>query len=210
MLGLDTLITFIAASALLTLAPGPDNIFVLLQSAMHGRRAGVIVTLGLCTGLIAHTLAVSLGIAVIFQVSALAFTLLKVAGAIYLLYLAWQSIRAAASHISDENQPVLGSWSLYRRGVLMSSSNPKLAIFFMAFLPQFADPAAGSLSLQLAQLGLVFILVAFCVMGMIALLAAGLSGWLRESPRGQVLINRLAGVVFIGLAVKLVTAEQHS
>lgn len=208
MLSYETLAAFILASTLLSFAPGPDNIFVLMQSAMHGRKAGVIVTLGLCTGLVGHTIAVTLGVAAIFQVSAVAFTALKVVGAVYLLYLAWMSFKAAASKIPVSEQPRLSRLSLYKRGILMSSTNPKLAIFFMAFLPQFADPAGGSLSLQLLLLGGVFILVGFTVMSLIALLSGSLSHWLKNSELGQSVINKLAGVVFLGLALKLATSER--
>ncbi|HEY5931038.1 MAG TPA: LysE family translocator, partial [Burkholderiales bacterium] len=99
MIPLDSVLVFFTASALLALAPGPDNIFVLTLSALHGRKAGLLVTLGLCTGLVGHTLAVALGIAALFQASAIAFAALKIAGACYLLYLAWGAFRASASPI---------------------------------------------------------------------------------------------------------------
>ncbi len=98
---METVATFFAASVILALAPGPDNIFVLTQSALHGKISGLWVTLGLCTGLVVHTTAVVLGVAVIFQVSAVAFTLLKVVGAGYLLYLAWHAFRATATRIAS-------------------------------------------------------------------------------------------------------------
>ena len=208
MLSYETLLAFIVASTLLSFAPGPDNIFVLMQSAIHGRKAGVIVTLGLCTGLIGHTIAVTLGVAAIFQVSVVAFTALKVIGAAYLIYLAWLSFKAAASKLPGSEQPKLSNFALYKRGILMSTTNPKLAIFFMAFLPQFADPAAGSLSMQLLMLGGVFILVGFSVMSFIAMLSGSLSTWMRDSVLGQSVINKLAGVVFLGLAIKLATSER--
>src|SRR5690554_6655222 len=97
MMPVEAIVTFVIASALLGIAPGPDNIFVLTQSALYGKKAGVLVTLGLCTGLIVHTTAVAFGVAVIFQTSAVAFTTLKVIGAIYLLFLAWQAFRASKS-----------------------------------------------------------------------------------------------------------------
>jgi threonine/homoserine/homoserine lactone efflux protein len=99
MIPLDTLAAFFLASVLLALSPGPDNIFVLTQSALYGKLAGISVTMGLCTGLIVHTLAVTFGVAVIFQTSAMAFAALKICGAGYLLYLAWQAFRASAAPI---------------------------------------------------------------------------------------------------------------
>lgn len=208
MLSSETLITFSVASVLLSFAPGPDNIFVLLQSAIHGRKAGILITLGLCTGLLGHTIAVTWGVAAIFQVSVVAFTTLKIVGAAYLIYLAWQAFRAGADKVSKGAQPKLSNIQLYKRGVLMSIANPKLAIFFMAFLPQFADPSADSLSLQLLLLGLIFILIGFLVMSFIALLSGSISRILQRSDKAQSMMNKLTGVVFVGLALKLIATER--
>ena len=105
MLSLETITTFLAASILLALAPGPDNLFVLTQSALHGRLPGLLVVFGLCTGLLVHTLAVVCGLAVLFQVSAAAFVTLKLLGAGYLIYLAWQAFRASAARLEIAGQP---------------------------------------------------------------------------------------------------------
>lgn len=201
----EILATFFAASVLLALAPGPDNIFVLTQSALRGKGSGLIVTLGLCTGLLVHTTAVALGVAVIFQASALAFTLLKLVGAGYLLYLAWQAFRVSATKIQATGNGELGSGRLYRRGIIMNITNPKISIFFLAFLPQFADPSRGPMTLQLLLLGGLFILATILVFGGIALLAGTLGEWLNRSEKTQRLMNRVAGSVFVGLALKLAT-----
>jgi threonine/homoserine/homoserine lactone efflux protein len=208
MIPLDTLATFFVASVLLALAPGPDNIFVLTQSALRGKRAGLLVTSGLCTGLVVHTTAVAFGVAVIFQASAVAFTALKLFGAGYLLYLAWHAFRASAQTISSGNQNRLNHAKLYRRGIIMNVTNPKVSIFFLAFLPQFADPARGSLNLQMMMLGGVFIISTVLVFGGIALLAGSIGQWLNRSPKIQVIMNRTAGMVFVGLALKLATVKQ--
>ena len=209
MLSIEIILAFVAASCLLALAPGPDNIFVLTQSAMHGRKAGLLITLGLCTGLIVHTVAVALGVAVIFQASALAFTALKLIGAAYLLYLAWGAFRAAAADINtDKKQAALSDATLYKRGIIMNITNPKVAIFFLAFLPQFADPSSGSITTQLLLLGALFIMSALVVFSLIAVLSGSLNTWLTQSDSAQETINRLAGLVFVGLALKLATAEK--
>lgn len=195
---------FISASIALSLAPGPDNIFVLMQSALHGRRAGVLVTLGLCTGLLFHTAAVVLGVAALVQTSALAFTLLKLIGAAYLLYLAWGAFRATPAGLAGGSAPALSDAALYRRGIIMNLSNPKVAIFFLAFLPQFADPARGPVSVQVMICGLVFIVCALVVFCGIAWGSGFLGDCLRRSPRAAVLLNRVAGIVFVGLALRLV------
>ncbi len=207
-LSLETLLAFGMASVLLALAPGPDNIFVLTQSAMHGKASGLMVTLGLCTGLLVHTTAVAFGVAVIFQASALAFTVLKLAGAGYLLYLAWQAFRASAAAIKTGTNGRLTFGKLYQRGIIMNVTNPKVSIFFLAFLPQFADPARGSLPLQLICLGGVFILATVVVFGGIAWLAGSLGQWLIKNEKAQIIMNRVAGVVFVGLAVKLASTTR--
>ena len=119
MLPLDTVLTFFVTALMLALAPGPDIIFVLTQSALYGMRAGVATTLGLISGLCFHTTIVAVGVAGIFMTSPLAFTLLTVVGAAYLLYLAWLSFRA---HLQESR--FLGYWGLYRRGVIMNITIP--------------------------------------------------------------------------------------
>lgn len=208
MLSIDTLMAFSLTCVLLGLSPGPDNIFVMLQSALQGRKAGVIVTLGLGTGLLGHTLAVTFGLAAIFQVSAVAFTVLKTLGVVYLLYLAWQAFKAGRSRLDNQGQQKLSAMALYKRGVLMSSTNPKLAIFFMAFLPQFTDPSAGNLSLQLLLLGLIFTLVGCLVMSLIALLSGSIKHLMVNSPSAESIIHKLSAMVFVGLAVKLVFTQR--
>lgn len=208
MIPLDVLGTYFLACLVLAIAPGPDNLFVLTQSALQGRKAGLLVVTGLCTGLLFHTTAVALGVAVIFKTSELAFTLLKVAGAVYLLYLAWGAFKSGATTIEGKSNPVLNSGQLYRRGIFMNVTNPKVSIFFLAFLPQFASPARGSLGWQMLELGLVFILSAILVFGAIALAAGSLGEWLNRSSRVQRMINWLAGTIFIGLAVKLLLTER--
>lgn len=208
MIPLETLLTFLTASILLALAPGPDNIFVLTQSALSGRSAGIAVMFGLCTGLIGHSAAVALGVAVLFQTSVVAFTALKCIGAGYLLYLAWQAFRAPAGRIERKAGAPLNRWKLYGRGIVMNITNPKVSIFFLAFLPQFADPRRGPVAIQILLLGGVFILATIVVFGSIALLAGTLGQWLNRSGRAQRFLNKVAGTVFLGLALKLATTAQ--
>lgn len=143
MLPVETLGAFFAASVVMGLAPGPDILFVLTQSALYGARAGFATTCGLITGLFVHITAVSLGVAALFQSSETAFNVLKFAGAAYLLYLAWLSFRSGTSKAALQKAQFPGYGTLYRRGVIMNITNPKVTLFFLAFLPQFADPRAG-------------------------------------------------------------------
>lgn len=208
MIPIETLALFLTASVALALAPGPDNIFVLTQSALHGRKAGILVTLGLCTGLLVHTAAVSLGVAAIFQTSALAFNLLKIVGALYLLYLAVQAFRAGATQLDQEGQTKLAWQKLYTRGIIMNITNPKVAVFFLAFLPQFADPAIGSITVQMLMFGALFIVTTLLVFGAVAWFAGFFGEWLKRSEKAQIMMNRVAGTVFTGLALRLALSER--
>lgn len=175
MLPLETLGAFFVTAIVMGLAPGPDNIFVLTQSALYGFRAGIVTTLGLMTGLFGHTAAVALGVAALFQTSEMAFMVLKCAGAAYLLYLAWLSFRSGASRAWLEQSTFPGYWALYRRGVIMNITNPKVTLFFLAFLPQFAKPELGNVPLQIVTLGLLFQLATLAVFGGVSFLGrAGL------------------------------------
>jgi threonine/homoserine/homoserine lactone efflux protein len=208
MLSIEPLSSFFIISLFLAIAPGPDNIFVLTQSALRGRLAGLMVTLGLCTGLLAHTAAVTLGVAAVFQASATAFIALKLVGAAYLLYLAWQAFRTASSTLKMGKDSGLSAWQLYRRGIIMNITNPKVSIFFLAFLPQFSDPKLGPISTQMISLGAVFMLATLLMFGCIALLAGSLGHWLQHSQKSQRLMHRVAGTVFAMLAIKLVTTTR--
>ena len=208
MLSIETFSAFFLASVLLALAPGPDNVFVLTQSALHGKFSGLIVVLGLCTGLLVHTGAVAFGVAVIFQASTMAFVILKIIGAGYLLYLAWQIFRASPEQIHIKGDQNKSLSTLYRRGIIMNVTNPKVSIFFLAFLPQFADPARGSISLQMIALSGIFIIATILVFGTVALIGGALGDWLNRSERAQKAMNWVAGTVFVGLALKLATTER--
>jgi len=208
MIPTDAMMVFFAASLLLAIAPGPDNIFVLTQSAMCGRVAGLAITLGLCTGLIVHTLLVTFGVAVIFQTSAVAFTALKLVGAAYLLYLGWQAFRASGQDLQARVASPLSLLQFYRRGIFMNVTNPKVSVFFLAFLPQFTDASRGSLSLQMITLGGLFIVATVIVFGTISLLAGTLGQWLARSSRAQKVLNRITGTVLVLLALRLAMAER--
>lgn len=202
-MSVETAISFFLASLLLALVPGPDNIFVVTHSAMRGREAGLAVVMGLCSGLLVHTAAVALGIAVIFQTSDWAFILLKTLGALYLLYLAWQTLHADSFNLNQraEHRPSL-AWS-YRRGVMMNLTNPKVSLFFLAFLPQFVQAAGTTVSAQIMLLGGLFIIATIVVFGSLAVLAGKVADCLKHSHRFQQGLNRIAAVIFILLATKL-------
>lgn len=208
MLTYDLALSFFGIAVLLALAPGPDNLFVLMQSAMWGRASGLAVVLGLCTGLIGHTLAVAVGLAAVFAASETAFTVLKLAGALYLLYLAWGAFRAQGRAHSREQPQKSTAGALFRRGIIMNLTNPKVSLFFLAFLPQFTSPARGSVALQTLSLGALFMLATLLVFGMLAWFSGALGERIQKSHTAQRVLNRLAGVVFLGLAVKLALSNR--
>ena len=204
----ETLGAFFVAAVLLGLAPGPDILFVLTQSALYGARAGISTMFGLLTGICGHTAAVALGVAALFQTSELAFSLLKFAGAAYLLYLAWLSFRSGASVANLQKSSFPGLWALYRRGVIMNITNPKVTLFFLAFLPQFADPARGSIPLQIVIFGMTFQFASLLVFGAVSILAGKIAERFNSSVRAQLILNRVAGCVFVVLAAGLVFASR--
>ena len=216
---LQSLIAFFGVAVLLALSPGPDNLFVLMQSVQRGWRVGIAVVVGLCLGVVVHTTAVALGLAAVFAASSVAFTMLKWCGAAYLAYLAWGAWRAPVSDAKSASgaQPERASSNqidskellvMVRRGVVMNLTNPKVLIFFLAFLPQFADPAIGPVGPQIFVFGAVFILAAFLVFGAIAVFSGAFGNLLLRSPKAQFWLNKITAIVFLGLAVKLATAQR--
>mgnify|MGYP003605471337 FL=1 len=214
---LETLVAFFGVSVLLGLSPGPDNVFVLIQSAQRGWRLGLAVVLGLCLGIVVHTLAVALGLAAVFAASEVAFSVLKWCGAAYLVYLAigaWRApvsvndsalADAAASKASASGAELL---KMVGRGFVINLINPKVLIFFLAFLPQFANPALGPVAPQIFVFGAVFILSTFLVFGSIAIFSGVFGNLLLRSEKAQWWLNKLTAIVFVGLALRLATSQR--
>ena len=201
-LSIETIIAFVTASVVLSLVPGPDNLFVMSHSALKGWRIGFYITLGLCTGLIGHTVLVAIGVSVIFQTSAIAFNGLKIIGACYLLYLAWLSVQNKELNLggTDKNST---NRSYYFTGVIMNLANPKVALFFLVFLPQFVNTSNDNVTIQIFLLGLLFILSALCVFTSIAYLASFLEDILKKSKKVNKSLNLLAALIYITLAINL-------
>ena len=199
----DLLLVFFVTACLLAVAPGPDNIFVLTQSLVYGSRAGLLVILGLCTGLVLHTALVTLGLAALIASSASLLLLIKLIGAAYLLYLAGQNWQASRQPQAKAAALKLGDWQLYRRGIIMNATNPKVGMFFLAFLPQFVDVSYGPVSRQMVLLGMLFILSTLLVFGGIALIAGQLGKGLEEFGSTRIRFMRLVSVVFVLLALNL-------
>jgi len=201
-LSTETIIAFVTASVVLSLVPGPDNLFVMSHSALKGWKVGFYITLGLCTGLIGHTVLVAIGVSVIFQTSAIAFNGLKILGAFYLLYLALLSVQNKELNLGGTEKNTTNR-SYYFTGVIMNLTNPKVALFFLVFLPQFVNTSNNNVTIQIFLLGLLFILSALCVFTSIAYLSSFLEGVLKKSRTLNKNLNMLAALIYIALAVNL-------
>ncbi|MGX1982810.1 threonine/homoserine/homoserine lactone efflux protein [Thermolongibacillus altinsuensis] len=155
--------SFLGVAILLTLMPGPDILFVITQSISQDKKAGIATALGLCSGLIVHITAATLGISTIIYQSALAFTVIKYTGAAYLLYLAWQSFKEKETGFAFNHNKPFKYPSLYKKGILMNLLNPKVSLFFLALLPQFVNKSMGHITLQMFILGIIFLVQALVI-----------------------------------------------
>jgi len=198
-----TVLSFLGVAVLLTLMPGPDNLFVLAQSISQGKKAGIATALGLCSGLIVHVAAAALGISAIIYQSAIAFAIVKYAGAAYLLYLAWKSFREKESGLTLNDQKSLNYRSLYKKGILMNILNPKVSLFFLALLPQFVDQSIGHVPIQMLVLGVVFMLQAIIIFIVISFFSEKVRNLLLKSPRISKRLNYIQGTLLgiIGLNI---------
>ncbi len=203
----DTLLAFLGISVLITLAPGPDNLMVIGQSLSRGRRAGLAFGLGCAAGCLTHIAWATLGIATLVRASAGLFLAIKLAGAAYLLWLGIQALRSGGSLRPAAGTPPQPWQRDLRRGFVANALNPKVALFFLAFLPQFADPARGSVSLQMLILGLVFAAQTSLIFGTMACAAGSIGHLLARRPSIGPWLDRLCGALFIGLAVRIASDD---
>src|SRR5215207_11625614 len=198
----ETMALFALASLALIVFPGPSVLYILARSFEGGRRAGLVSTLGVEAGGLEHVAAATLGLSALLASSAVAFGLVKYAGAAYLVWLGFSRLRSREA----PELPPAPHGRLFRQGVFVNVLNPKTALFFLAFLPQFVDPGAGSATLQILLLGLVFVVIAFCSDSMWALAAGTLGSWLRRS-RWYLGVKRwVTGTVCVGLGLSTVKA----
>ncbi|MDC9598861.1 LysE family translocator [Xenorhabdus anantnagensis] len=205
---IETLVTFISMSTFLCFLPGPDNILVLNQSVINGHKSGILITIGLCIGLVIHTSLASLGIAAIIQTNAVALEIIRLLGVFYLSYLAWEAFKAKPIHLADNNT-FYDKKKLIKKGLLMNLSNPKVIIFFLAFLPQFTTDNAINISdsLQLLYLGLIFVVIAFIVFALISYLSGFLNKMISNKPAIQTALNKTTCLIFIVLAINLFLSQ---
>ncbi|MDR2081759.1 MAG: LysE family translocator [Campylobacteraceae bacterium] len=211
MIDFETFWSFLAASIMLALAPGPDIIFVITQGITRGAKAAVTLAFGLSSGVIVHTALAALGVSVIFKTSETAFFILKTAGALYLFYLAYQAfihrnelVRAEA----EKNRKNLSAKKLFARGFFMNVLNPKVILFFLSLFPQFVKEENGFVALQMAQLGLIFMLSALAVFIFVGAFAGKASSALMQNPKFAKIANTVTACIFAAIAVKLIFSQR--
>ncbi|WP_438422458.1 LysE family translocator [Aquimarina macrocephali] len=198
----EILYTFVLATSALALSPGPDNIFVLMQSVVNGKKYGLAVVTGLMSGCIIHTTLVAFGVSAIIKQSEMLFFIIKLFGALYLFFLAYKVFRSEASvSLSENSMPKKSLGQLFKQGFVMNVLNPKVSIFFLAFFPGFLFSNTISNVVQFYILGFLFIVVSFVIFGLVAVLAGSIAEYLKKSSRIGVVLKWLQIIVFIGIGV---------
>ena len=197
----SNLLYFLSAAVMLTILPGPDMLFVIAQSISLGKKAGISVALGLCTGLIFHTIAAAFGISIIIYNSDVAFMILKYLGVAYLIFLAFMALKESTINLNINWQ--INKIHLYRKGILMNLLNPKVLLFFLAFLPQFVDQSDRNVSLQMVSLGIIFIIQAIIIFSIVSILASKISEKLITNKKFAKYLKWIkAGILlFIGISL---------
>lgn len=203
------LILFLTASLVVIVAPGPDNILVLTRGVTLGRRAALVSATGASVGLVTHSLFAAAGLSVLLARSAVAFSVVKYAGAAYLIYLGIRALVDRESFVLARGAAPVGLRSVFVQAVASNVLNPKIAVFFLAYLPQFADPAAGGAAPRLLALGLTFALLTWAIFSVIALFSGTLGAWLRTRPRLASGLGWLTGSVLVGLGLRLALPERR-
>lgn len=199
---MEELISFVIAVSLLAISPGPDNIFVLMQSVVHGKKYGLATIVGLMTGCIIHTVFLALGVSTIIKNNSFIFFGIKLFGALYLFFLAYKvfkssSVISISTHEIEKKSPV----QLFKVGFIMNVLNPKVTLFFLALFPGFLFSDSLSLSVQFFILGALFIVVSFIVFSVIALLGGAISKEIKKSKNIGIWLKWLQIIVFVSIAV---------
>lgn len=203
-----SIISFLGVAIALTLMPGPDNLFTLAQSIAKGKNAGIYTSLGLCTGLIVHITAATIGVTAIIYQSALAFTVVKYIGAAYLLFLAFKSFKEKGTSFDLKAENSLDYKALYKKGIIMNLLNPKLSLFFLAFFPQFINHENGHASLQMLVYGIVFLVQAFVIFMLISIFAGKVGYFLGKNPSLSKKINIIQGSLFALIGLKIAFSQK--
>jgi threonine/homoserine/homoserine lactone efflux protein len=194
---------FLATSIAITVAPGPDNLQGLARGISQGRAAGLVAALGFAAGITFHTTLAALGVAALLRSSPLAFEAIKLAGAAYLIWIGIKALRSQGLATAHQRapQPLM---TVFRQSVLGNLLNPKVTLFFVVFLPQFVQPrGAQSVTVQMLELGVLFMLQTVVVFSLFGVCAGIIGGWLKRRPRVGVWLDRLAGATFIAIGIRV-------
>jgi threonine/homoserine/homoserine lactone efflux protein len=197
---IELILSFLLASVLLTFMPGPDNIFVLTESITKGQKNGIAISIGLCTGVLIHTLAAATGLSIVIQKSALAFSIIKYLGAAYLFYLAFMATKEKPMEVTLEKKSKEETFHLFpliRKGFLMNVLNPKVSLFFIAFLPQFISQDGINITYQMIILGLIFMAQALVIFSLISILASRLTEYMNSAKFWKITKWSKVGVLSI-------------
>ena len=194
---------------MLNITPGPDMLYVISRSTGQGVAAGIVSALGICVGCLVHILAAMFGISAILMESATAFQVVKWAGALYLIYIGIQTLRSTSRPLQvQQNAPEKPLWILFRQGVITNVLNPKVAIFFLAFLPQFVQPEHGKVPLQILLLGTWFNFSGMIVLILVALLFGRMGDWLSRYPGFVSWQEKFTGAILLVLGLRLAFLEK--
>ncbi len=205
MLSPEQFLGFLLAAIAITASPGPDNLMVLGMGMSRGRRQGVAFGLGCALGCLSHTALAVAGVSAVIAASPFAFTLLRIAGGLYLVWLGVQALRSkGGARVADAVAQDQSLSALFLRGMLANAINPKVVLFFLSFLPQFVVPSQGAVGWQMAALGITFTVQAAVLFGLLGLFAGTIGQWLHRRPRAGLWLDRVAGTVFIGLGLRLI------
>jgi len=199
---------FLIASLAVIVTPGQDMILVMSRSITNGTRTGVATAAGVSVGLVGHTVLATLGLGALLRTSEWLFTAIKLFGAAYLLYLGAQLLLTRSTALTAIESLPQSNLRLFVTGAASNISNPKIAVFYFAFLPQFVTSGAINPTLTILALGLLFAVLTFLVKGPVALFAGRLSSWFRSRPRALLWLYRISGLVMVGLAVRLALAKR--
>jgi threonine/homoserine/homoserine lactone efflux protein len=194
---------FIVASVLLAIAPGPDIVYVLTRGIAQGVKAGLAAAFGFATGCIFHTVLAAVGVAALIRSSEVAFNAVRYAGAAYLVWIGIQALRHRSSFSIDGASDRRALATIYKQSVIGNVLNPKVTLFFLAFLPQFVNVSAGHVGWQMALLGAIFMVITVVVFGAVAMFSGMIGAWVRRNPVIGERLNVFAGITFIALGIRV-------
>lgn len=208
MLSAEQFFGFLLAASVITVAPGPDNMMVLSIGMAKGRLPGIAFGLGCALGCLSHTLLAVLGVSALIAASPEAFKALKVCGGLYLVWLGFNALRSAGgASVGKASNDRQSPRKLFLKGIVANAINPKVILFFLSFLPQFVIPGHGSVAAQMAWLGIIFTVQAGVIFGLLGYFSGTVGQWINTSPRLGTAMDRLTGVIFVGLGLRLIVSR---